>query len=263
MATLSAPESPAGKRIEVSIKKAIGPGDDKVHTWPHLVRPEFLCSVLVLFGLMVWALLVDAPLEESANPSRTPNPSKAPWYFLGLQEMLVFFDPWHAGVVLPSLIIVGLMVIPYIDINPRGNGYYTFRERKWELLTFYLGFHVLWISLIIIGTLLRGPGWNWFWPWEFWDPHKVEALTSINLPYLLGIRDYFWAAIFGLSVIIGFFVVGTILMHAWVVWLKGPEFMKRWGLVRFGITSFLFLNMVAVVIKMYQHAFVTHRFLLC
>ena len=77
--------------------------------------------------LLVWSLLVDAPLEEPANPTRTPNPSKAPWYFLGLQEMLVFFDPWHAGVVLPSFIIIGLMVIPYIDINPKGNGYYTFR----------------------------------------------------------------------------------------------------------------------------------------
>ena len=83
--------------------------------------------------LIVWSLLVDAPLEEPANPTRTPNPSKAPWYFLGLQEMLVFFDPWHAGVVLPSFIIVGLMVIPYIDINPKGNGYYCFKERKFEI----------------------------------------------------------------------------------------------------------------------------------
>ncbi|MFM7141858.1 MAG: cytochrome C, partial [Alphaproteobacteria bacterium] len=82
MATLSSPGSPASKRVEVSIKKAMGPGDDKVHTCPHLVRAEFLCSILVLFGLMVWALLVNAPLEEPANPSRTPNPSKAPWYFL-------------------------------------------------------------------------------------------------------------------------------------------------------------------------------------
>ena len=110
------PTQGPGKRIEVSIKKAAGPGDDKVHTWPHLVRAEFLCTILVLVGLIVWALLVDAPLEEPANPTRTPNPSKAPWYFLGLQEMLVFFDPWHAGVVLPSFIILGLMVIPFFFI---------------------------------------------------------------------------------------------------------------------------------------------------
>jgi len=78
------------------------PVDDKIHTWPHLVRMEFLVTLFVLVALTVWALTVDAPLEEPANPTRTPNPSKAPWYFLGLQEMLVFFDPWHAGVVLPN-----------------------------------------------------------------------------------------------------------------------------------------------------------------
>src|SRR3990172_11365978 len=87
--------------------KATGPRDDKIFTWPHLVRSEFLCAALVIVLLTVWSLLVDAPLEEPANPTRTPNPSKAPWYFLGLQEMLVFFDPWHAGGVLPSFIIVG------------------------------------------------------------------------------------------------------------------------------------------------------------
>ena len=82
------------------------PVDDKVHTWPHLVRMEFLVALFILGALTLWALTVDAPLEEPANPTRTPNPSKAPWYFLGLQEMLVYFDPWNAGVVLPSLIQV-------------------------------------------------------------------------------------------------------------------------------------------------------------
>ena len=96
------------------------PVDDKIHTWPHLVRMEFLVALFVTIGLTLWSMIVDAPLEEPANPTQTPNPSKAPWYFLGLQEMLVYFDPWHAGVVLPTLIIVGLMVIPYIDINPKG-----------------------------------------------------------------------------------------------------------------------------------------------
>lgn len=250
MATTVKPVEPGGRRVETTIKKALGPGDDKVHTWPHLIRAEFLCTVVVLLGMMLWALAVDAPLEEPANPSRTPNPSKAPWYFLGLQEILVFFDPWHAGVVLPSLIIVGLMVIPYIDINPKGNGYYCYEDRKWEILTWVFGFHVLWISLIVIGTLLRGPGWNWFWPWEKWDAHKVEALTNVDLSFLFGIRDEFWAAVFGGSLVVGFFVFGTAAMYGWVVWLKGREFMQRWGMSRFLITSFLFLNMVAVLIKM-------------
>ncbi len=249
---------PPARRVEVSIKKASGPGDDKVHTWPHLVRAEFLCAILIVVLLLVWSLLVDAPLEEPANPTRTPNPSKAPWYFLGLQEMLVFFDPWHAGVVLPSFIIIGLMVIPYIDINPKGNGYYTFTERKFELLTYFFGFHVLWVSLIIIGTFLRGPGWNWFWPWEKWDLHKVEAMTNVDLPYLVAttvpgmgfLHDAFWSAMFGLALIIGYFVAGTAAMYYAIRRFKGPEFMQRWGMPRFGTTSFLFLNMLAVLIKM-------------
>jgi hypothetical protein len=250
MAEARALAEPATRRVEVSIKKATGPGDDKVHTWPHLVRAEFLCSLFIIVLLIVWSLLVDAPLEEPANPAKTPNPSKAPWYFLGLQEMLVFFDPWHAGVVLPSLIIMGLMVIPYIDINPKGNGYYTFKERKFELLTYFFGFHVLWVSLIVIGTFLRGPGWNWFWPWQKWDMHKVEAMANIDLPYMIGFRDPTAAMIFGLVAVGGYFVVGTLGMYWWIRRFKGAEFMQRWGMPRFITTSFLFLNMLSVLIKM-------------
>ena len=255
-AALKPVSAPASRRLEVPIKKATGPGDDKVHTWPHLVRAEFLCALLVTVLLVVWSLVVDAPLEEPANPTRTPNPSKAPWYFLGLQEMLVFFDPWHAGVVLPTFIIVGLMVIPYIDINPKGNGYYTFAERKYEILTFLFGFHILWVSLIVIGTFLRGPGWNWFWPWEKWDVHKVEAMTNVDLPYLFGLRDATSSMIFGLVVVAAYFVVGTLGMYWWIRRLKGPLFMQQWGMPRFATTSFLFLNMLAVLIKMVmRHAF--------
>jgi len=243
----------AGKRIEVPIKKATGPGDDKIHTWPHLVRSEFLMSIVIVVILTIWALVVDAPLEEPANPSRTPNPSKAPWYFLGLQEMLVFFDPWHAGVVLPSLIIVGLMVIPFIDINPRGNGYYCWKDRKWEILSFFVGFHILWVSLIIIGTFVRGPGWNWFWFWEPWDPHKVEALTNVDLPFLLGVRSKTTALIVGLTLVGGFFVAGFAGFYWFCKWVKGADFdafMLRWGWPRFWLTGFLMLNMVAVFVKM-------------
>jgi hypothetical protein len=225
--------------------------DDKVHTWPHLVRGEFLVTLFVLIVLAIWSIVIDAPLEEPANPTRTPNPSKAPWYFLGLQEMLVYFDPWHAGVVLPTLIIVGLMVIPFIDINPKGNGYYTFKDRKYELLTFFFGFHVLWVSMIIIGTFFRGPGWNLFWPWQRWDPHKVVALTNVDLPYLLGFRDYFWSAIFGLACILAYFVVGVAVFYFWVVRVKGKEFMERWGPVRFAITAFLVVTMLSLPAKMF------------
>jgi len=247
---------PPREIVEAEGAVAVVGEDDKVHTWPHLVRSEFLCAIFIIMLLVVWSLLVDAPLEEPANPTRTPNPSKAPWYFLGLQEMLVFFDPWHAGVVLPSFIIVGLMAIPYIDINPAGNGYYAYESRKLEILTFFAGFHILWVSLIIIGTFLRGPGWNWFWPWQVWDPHKVEALTNVDLHYIFGIRSVAGAAIFGAIVVGGYFVLGTIAMYAGIVRLKGRQFMLRWGMPRFGLTAFLFLNMLAVLIKMVlRHAF--------
>lgn len=160
--------------------------DQKTWVWPDLVYIEFLCMILCTIGLVVWSLAVRAPLEEPANPSNTPNPSKAPWYFLGLQELLVYFDPWYAGVVLPSIIVIGLMAIPYIDVNPRGNGYYTFKERRLAILTFLIGFFIMWDFLIPIGTILRGPGWNFFGPFEEWNPHKVVALTNVNL------SEYLW-----------------------------------------------------------------------
>jgi hypothetical protein len=212
---------------------------------------EFLVMLFVMIGLTIWSLTIDAPLEEAANPTKTPNPSKAPWYFLGLQEMLVYFDPWHAGVVLPTLIIVGLMVIPFIDTNPRGNGYYCFKDRKWEILTFIFGFHVLWVVMIIIGTFFRGPGWNLFWPWQHWDAHKVVALTNVDLPYLLGIRDYWFAAVFGLVAIGAYFVVGMLLFYLFVIKVKGKEFLERWGMVRFTITGVILVLMMSLPAKMF------------
>src|SRR5947208_1345446 len=121
--------------------------------------------------------------------------------------MLVYFDPWIAGVVLPSLIIVGLMVIPYVDINPKGNGYYTWSERKFAISTFCFGFLVLWVGMITIGVFFRGPGWNLFMPWDYWDPHKVVPLTNVDLPYFLGIRSEMIAMIFG-AICVGGWLVG-------------------------------------------------------
>ncbi len=94
--------------------KTAKPKPEQVHTWPNLVAMEFLCGLLFLVIILLYSYYVDAPLRELANPGEPENPAKAPWYFLGLQEMLVYFDPWMAGVVLPSLIIVGLMALPYL-----------------------------------------------------------------------------------------------------------------------------------------------------
>jgi hypothetical protein len=105
--------------------------------------------------------------------------------------------------------------------------------------------------MIIIGTFFRGPGWNLFWPWQRWDPHKVVALTNVDLPYLLGFRDYFWSAIFGLACILAYFVVGVAVFYFWVVRVKGKEFMERWGPVRFAITAFLVVTMLSLPAKMF------------
>src|SRR3989338_1681331 len=133
--------------MEVREKKEIVEvKDDKVFAWPNLVAKEFLAAIFVTVGLLFYSYIVDAPLRELSNPGQAENPAKAPWYFLGLQEALVYFDPWFAGVGLPSLIIVGLILIPYLDNNPKGNGYYTFKERKFAVTVFSLGY-VYWYVL--------------------------------------------------------------------------------------------------------------------
>ena len=162
--------------------------DEKVLVWPDLVYTELICMVAITALLLVWGIALQAPLEEPASSVKTPNPSKAPWYFLGLQEMLVYYDPWYAGVVLPSIVLVGLMSIPFIDFNKRGNGYFTIEQRRFSYLTFQSGFLLLWVVLIVLGTFLRGPNWNIFGPFEPWDPHKVLALNNIDLSQIVWIN---------------------------------------------------------------------------
>src|SRR6202049_2803785 len=187
--------------------------EKEVHTWPYLMRIELVAAVLVTVLLMVWSITLSAPLEEPANPTLTMNPSKAPWYFLGLQEMLVYFDPWIAGVIMPSLIIVGLMVIPYIDANPLGNGYYTYKQRKFAIWTFIFGFIVLWVSMIVIGTLIRGPGWMWFWPGMTWDHNRLIFEINRDLPDIFGIKNSLLKNLFGLIVIGVYAIAAGIGIH--------------------------------------------------
>ena len=200
----------------------------ELHVWPYLVRIEFLATVIVTVVLFIWSITLNAPLEEPANPNLTMNPSKAPWYFLGLQEMLVYFDPWIAGVVMPSIIMVGLMVFPYVDSNPLGNGYYTLRQRRFALWMFGWGF-LMWILLIVIGTFIRGPGWIWFWPGQTWDHNAVVFDKNVDLHDLLAQKFglTFLATdpgklIFGFLVVSGFYLVGGLFFH----WLMTVDFKK-------------------------------------
>ena len=220
-----------------------------VHVWPHLLKREFLAAIIVTTVLIIWSIFIDAPLEEPANPNLTMNPSKAPWYFLGLQEMLVYFDPWIAGVVLPSIILLGLMAIPYIDINPLGNGYYTWKQRKFAITTFCIGFLVLWILLIIIGTFIRGPGWMWFWPGETWDHHRVVHEYNRDLHQFFGIEGTWPAFFFGLGVVLLYGGVVGAASH-WAFKKFMPDMMARIGKLQYFVLMNLWVMFWLLPVKM-------------
>src|SRR5579863_8597929 len=221
----------------------------EIHTWPYLMRMELLVAISVTIILMIWSITLYAPLEEPANPNLTMNPAKAPWYFLGLQEMLVYFDPWIAGVVMPTLIIIGLMAIPYIDTNPLGSGYYTWKQRKFSIGTFLFGFLFLWVSMIIIGTFIRGPGWQWFWPGQTWDHNRLIYEVNRDLPDIFGITSNLAKIVFGAIVVGGYYLLGGFLVYSLFRRYMGKDF-KRMSLLQFSITQFLLLSMVALPLKM-------------
>jgi menaquinol-cytochrome c reductase cytochrome b/c subunit len=133
---------------------------DKVHTWPHLLAAEFVAALACTALVFVFSIFVHAPLLELANTNQTPNPSKAPWYFLGLQEMLTMFHPMVAGVTLPGVGMIALIVTPYLDRNPSNKP----EDRKFatSIQTIHLMF---WAVLVIIGSFFRGPGFNFVLPW--------------------------------------------------------------------------------------------------
>jgi hypothetical protein len=228
----------------------------EVHTWPYLMRMEFLVTIIVTILLMVWSLTLNAPLEEPSNPNVTMNPAKAPWYFLGLQEMLVYFDPWIAGVVMPTLVIIGLMVVPYIDANPLGNGYYTYKQRRFAIWTFLVGFIGLWVAMIVIGTFIRGPGWMWFWPSMTWDAEAVQYTVNRNLDQIVGINGS-WIAhlpgvtkeyapilarmIFGIFPLVIYFIAASFFVH-WISMRTefSRKIYKRMSLVQL-VTMYIFL----------------------
>ena len=143
------------------IQKPVAEPVDKVNTWPHLMLPEFVALMAMTAYLIFLSAILQAPLLEQANPNVTPNPAKAPWYFLGLQELLSYWDPQIAGVMIPLVLGVGLfMAFPYIDRNPETHP----SKRKFAIM-FYTFFLAGAGILTIIGVLFRGPGWNWVYPW--------------------------------------------------------------------------------------------------
>jgi hypothetical protein len=242
------------QRLAQGLKPLEAEESDKVLVWPDLVYTEMLCMIVCTVILVLWSILLQAPLEPWANLTKTPNPSKAPWYFLGLQEMLVYYDPWLAGVVFPTFIIVGLMAIPYIDFNKLGNGYFTFVQRSFSIVVFMFGFIVLWVLMVLLGTFLRGPGWNFFGPYQYWDPHMVLPLNNVDL------SDFFWVHWLGMGkptawyvreipgfvATIAYFVVLPPLMARTIF----KSFFEKMGFSRYMVFASLFLCMAALPLKM-------------
>ncbi len=222
----------------------------EVHVWPYLLRIEFLAAIIVTVILIVWSITLDAPLEEPANPNLTMNPAKAPWYFLGLQEMLVYFHPWMAGVVMPTLIIIGLMAIPYIDTNPLGAGYYTWKQRKFAIGTFCFGFLVLWTSMIVIGTFIRGPGWMWFWPGQTWDPTRVVYEVNRDFHDIFGITSWPGKIIFGAAAVGLYAVVSGYAVHKLIVLTEfSRKIYARMNLLQYLTMQFLMISMLSLPVK--------------
>ena len=135
--------------------------EDTVETYPHLIFREIIAVLLLVAIVSLLALFINAPLEEIANPNKTPNPAKAPWYFLGLQELLHYFPPIFAGIFIPASIVIFLLLLPYIDRNPSTKP----RKRKFAI-TIFTVFVIVAVILTLIGTFFRGENWHWVWPWK-------------------------------------------------------------------------------------------------
>ncbi len=213
---------------EVRAKKERNP-----YVWPELPFKELMCMIVVMIVLIVWSLWLNAPLNEIATPTRTENPAKAPWYFIGLQELLVYFDPWFAGVVLPGIIIFGLMAIPYLDKNPKGQGAYDFAVRRFAMFNFLFGY-LLWMGAIVVGQFMRGPSWFFYWPWETWDVHAKHTMVALK----------------NIAPRTGLIAIGVYFLLWYLVPLViGRRFFRQLGLSRYVILTTLMALMYAVPMK--------------
>lgn len=147
--------------------------EDTVETFPHYIILLSISSLAVTFVLLVISLFVDAPLEDLANPLVTPNPGKAPWYFTGIQELIHYTNkPVIPAIIIPLLIIIWLLVIPYIDRKPRTrfasilNRIFVGGERRRILITLFALFVLGALTFTIIGSLFRGENWSFVLPWK-------------------------------------------------------------------------------------------------
>lgn len=144
-----------------SIKELRTKPTDKVHVWPHLLVVEFVAALIMFTFIVIFSIFVNAPFEVLADPNKTPNPEKAPWYFLGLQELLTYFNPMVAGVLGPGMAATALILVPYIDKNPSVHP----EDRKFAV-SFFTIFVMFWAVLSILGAAFRGKGFQFALPWH-------------------------------------------------------------------------------------------------
>ena len=211
---------------------------DDVAVFPYLVFMEFLAALVMSIVLLVWSLAENAPLRPEANPGMTENPAKAPWYFVGLQELLVYFDPWIAGVGVPLLIIVALMMIPYLDTSRNRIGEYNFGERRLVVGHFLFGF-VLWWVLIAIGQFLRGPNWQIYWPWESWAVAKTTEEQLWSFPWWIGAPG-----------IAAYFTAGLVVPRRLWPWLYAGLGKSRYNLVMI-LTLLLYTMPIKIFLRLF------------
>jgi hypothetical protein len=227
-----------------------------VTTWPHLLRLELVATLATMLFVAWWAIGLEVPLGPVADPGVTPKVAKAPWFFVGIQEMLQYFDAWLAGAVLPLLMIGGLCALPYIDHDTRESGRYTLRRRP-VALAVTLALVGLWILPMVVGLLLRGENWSLqpVWgPQEIDVPPVHEPLLSLGaLINLEGAGQH----LLGGSLILGPFIA---LALAWRRARRRP-WAARLGLGRYLVAGSLLLVAVGVLLKVALHVTLDIRYL--
>lgn len=203
--------------------------------FPNFVMKELCVGLFFLIIIFMWAYFKNSPLYELADPTETPGHIKAAWYFVGLQELLAYFDPYLAGVIIPTAILAGLYLAPFLDPDPiKGIGRFAWKERRFAMCSFLGGF-VFWWLLIIIGWYFRGPLWAFYWPWE--DHHIIKPPPTPPWSFPLPAGIAYIVVFFGL----GITVPGVIF----------PNFFYRMGIARYVITMSLWTFMIFVLVKMF------------
>jgi hypothetical protein len=217
-----------------------------VPTWPYLIRLELCAALATLILLAWWAIALEPPLAAPADPSFTPTLAKAPWFFVGVQEMLQYFDAWLAGVVLPLLSVLGLCALPYLDRDPEGSGEHRLKGRGAALvaLAAILG---LWLLPAVVGLFLRGESWRFAPVWRAAADASLE-LTPVgairSLGEVLGLGPS-GASLLGAVVCLGPFALAGL---AWPRLRRRPA-IERLGLGRYLISAGLVLCLLGVTLK--------------